>query len=41
MLSRDLDYVVDILAAAHLIQTFLTGRDWNAFELIGGRPHPS
>ncbi|MDX2213048.1 MAG: DUF86 domain-containing protein [Oculatellaceae cyanobacterium bins.114] len=32
MSPRDLDYVTDILAAAHLIETFLAGRDWDAFE---------
>ncbi|WP_017302013.1 DUF86 domain-containing protein [Nodosilinea nodulosa] len=32
MSLRDLDYVVDILAAAHLIQSFLVGRDRGAFE---------
>ncbi len=32
MSSRDLDYITDILAAAHLIEAFLAGRDWEAFE---------
>lgn len=32
MSPRDLDYVVDILAATHLIQTFVVGRDRSAFE---------
>lgn len=32
MSRRDLDYVVDILAAAHLIQSFLVGRDRGVFE---------
>lgn len=32
MSSRDLDYITDILAAAHLIETFLAGRNWDAFE---------
>ena len=31
MSPRDLDYVVDILAAAHLIQSFLVGRDRDVF----------
>ena len=32
MLPRDLEYVLDILSAARLIQTFLMGRDRGAFE---------
>ena len=33
MSPRDLDYVIDILSAARLIQTFLMGRDRGAFAM--------
>jgi len=33
MSPRDLDYVIDILSAARLIQTFLVGRNRSEFEI--------
>jgi uncharacterized protein with HEPN domain len=32
MPSRDLVYLLDILGAAHLVQEFIEGVDWQAFE---------
>lgn len=32
MLPREINYLLDVLAAARLLQTFVAGVDWNTFE---------
>jgi hypothetical protein len=32
MLHREINYLLDVLEAARLLQTFVAGIDWNTFE---------
>lgn len=32
MLPREINYLLDVLEAARLLQTFVAGIDWNSFE---------